>query len=115
MAHRAFRTSAPNVTQSIRRKNMGVNHRKTKRPLKPFRQFLPESFRGTRHRRASANALNEVIEESDDVAITDAAMVMIGSELSVSERKALSDGFANDLKEMRDRGGLIIAIAVASE
>ena len=41
--------------------------------------------------------------------------MLIGSELSGSERKALSNGFANDLKEMRDRGGSIIAIAVASE
>jgi hypothetical protein len=94
---------------------MGVDHTIQRRPLKPFRQFLPESFRGTRHGRASANALNEVIEASNDAVITDAAMVIIGSELSVSERKSLSDGFANDLKEMRARGGSIIAIAVASE
>ena len=43
------------------------------------------------------------------------AMVIIGSQLSVSERQSLIDGFANDLKEMRDGGGSIIAIAVASE
>ena len=44
----------------------------------------------------SANALNEIIEESNEADITDAAMAIIGSELSVSERKSLSDAFVSD-------------------
>ena len=84
-----------------------------KRPLKLFRQFLPDGFRGARHGRASANALNEVIEESDDVAITDATSVIIGSELSGGERRALCDGFVSDVKEICENGHLVMAIAVA--
>jgi hypothetical protein len=48
-------------------------------------------------------------------AITDATSVIIGSELPVIERRSLSDGFANDIKEMCEGERLIIAIAVALE
>jgi hypothetical protein len=84
-----------------------------KRPLKPFKQFLPESFRGARHGRASGNALNEAIRESNDRDITDATSVIIGSELSLSERKSLIDGFVNYIEEMCEAGRSIMAIAVA--
>jgi hypothetical protein len=94
---------------------MGGNHTKQKRRLKPFKHFVAERFRGTRQWRASGNALNEAIEESDDAVITDAASVIIGSELSASERKSLSDGFVSDIKQMCKSGRSIVAIAVALE
>ena len=45
-------------------------------------------------------ALNEIIEESNDADITDATSVIVGSELSLSERKSLIDGFVNYIEEM---------------
>jgi hypothetical protein len=80
---------------------MGVNHTIPKQPLKPFRHFLPESFCGTRRGRASVNALNRVIEESNDTDITDATSIIIGSELPLSERRLLVDGFVNYLRTIR--------------
>jgi hypothetical protein len=47
--------------------------------------------------------------------ITDAATVIIGSELSASERKLLMNSFGNDLKKMSEGGGTIMAMAVALE
>jgi hypothetical protein len=116
MARGAFQTSALKCKNSIRRNHMGVNHTIPKRPLKPFRQFLPESFRDARQARASGNALKEeAFEESNDAVITDAATVFIGSELSLTERKSLKDGFVDDIREMCDDGRSLVAIAVALE
>jgi hypothetical protein len=93
---------------------MGVNHTIPKRPLKPFREFLPESLRGTRRGRASANVLNEAIGgEPNDTDITDAASVIIGRELTRSERKSLIDGFVNYIEEMCEIGSTVMATAVA--
>jgi hypothetical protein len=92
---------------------MEVNHTIPKRPLKRFRLFLPESLRGTRHGRASGNAFKEVINAANATDITDATSVIIGSELSLSERKSLIDGFVNYIEEMCEAGRSIMAIAVA--
>ena len=54
-------------------------------------------------------------EETDDQDITDAATVIIGSELSVSERKRLANDLLIDIRKMSERGDTIIAIAVALE
>ena len=64
------------------------------------------------HRRLG---LNVVEEETDDSEIADAATVIIGSELSASGRRSLSDDFVNGIMKMTERGGTIIAIAVALE
>jgi len=50
--------------------------------------------------------------EAYDTDITDAASVIIGSELTLSARKALSDSFVNDINKMCEGRGLIVAIAV---
>ena len=52
-------------------------------------------------------------EETDDQYITDAATVIIGSELSASERKRLTDDLLTDIRKMSERGDTIIATAVA--
>jgi hypothetical protein len=54
-------------------------------------------------------------EETDDQDITDAATVIIGSELSASERQLLRDGLINDIRKMSESGGTIIATVVALE
>jgi hypothetical protein len=54
-------------------------------------------------------------EETDDQDITDAATVIIGSELPVSERKRLTDDLLSDIMKMSKRGATIRAIAVALE
>jgi hypothetical protein len=58
---------------------------------------------------------NVLEEETDDRDITDAATVIIPSELSVSERKRLTDDLLIDIRKMSERGDTIIAIAVALE
>ena len=51
----------------------------------------------------------------DEKDITDATTVIIGSELSVSERRRLTDDLLTDIRKMSERGDTIIAIAVALE
>ena len=45
-----------------------------------------------------------MIEASNDTDITDATSVIIGSELALSERKSLIDGFVNYIEERREKG-----------
>ena len=79
--------------------------------LRKFREFIQDG-----HRPASRGLeLNVLEEETHDSEITDAATVIIGSELSASERKLLADSFVNDLKKMSEGGGTIMAMAVAFE
>ena len=59
--------------------------------------------------------LNFWEEETDDSGIADAATVIIGSELSASERRSLSDSFVDGIRRMSERGRTIMAIAVALE
>jgi hypothetical protein len=77
--------------------------------LRKFREFVRDRQRHV-SRRLEPNVLEE---ETDDQDITDAATVIIGSELSVSERKRLTDDLLIDIRKMSKRGDTIIAIAVA--
>ena len=79
--------------------------------LRKFREFVRDRQRPV-SRRLEPNVLEE---ETDDQDITDAATVIIGSELSVSERKRLTDDLLVDIRKMSERGDKIIAIAVALE
>ena len=54
-------------------------------------------------------------EEADDQDITDAATVIIGSELSVSERQSLRDDLINYITKMSERGDTVITTIVAFE
>jgi hypothetical protein len=79
--------------------------------LRKFREFG-----GDGHMRVSKRWEPNVLEEEvDDKDITDATTVIIGSELSVSERRRLTDDLLTDIRKMSERGDTIIAIAVASE
>jgi hypothetical protein len=79
--------------------------------LRKFREFVRDRQRPV-SRRLEPNVLEE---ETDDRDITDAATVIIPSELSVSERKRLTDDLLIDIRKMSERGDTIIAIAVALE
>ena len=79
--------------------------------LRKFREFIQDG-----HRPASRGwELNVLEEETHDSEITDAATVIIGSELSAGNRMSLMDSFVNDLKKMSEGGGTIMAMAVALE
>ena len=53
--------------------------------------------------------------DTDASELADAATVIIGSELSASERRSLTGDFIYGVEKMRERGSTIIAIAVALE
>ena len=79
--------------------------------LRKFREFVRDG-----HMRISKRWEPNVLEEEvDDKDITDATTVIIGSELSVSERRRLTDDLLTHIRKMSERGDTIIAIAVASE
>jgi hypothetical protein len=73
--------------------------------LRKFREFVRD-----RQRHVSKRWENVLEEEVDDKDITDATTVIVGSELSLSERRRLTD-----IRKMSERGDTIIAIAVALE
>ena len=79
--------------------------------LRKFREFIRDGQRPV-SRRLEANVLEE---EADDQDITDAATVIIGSELSVSERQSLRDDLINYITKMSERGVTVIATIVAFE
>ena len=79
--------------------------------LRKFREFIRDRQR-TVSRRLERNVLEE---ETDDRDITDAATVIIDSELSVSERRRLTDDLLTDIRKMSEREDTIIAIVVALE
>jgi hypothetical protein len=79
--------------------------------LRKFREFVRDRQRPV-SRRLEPNVLEE---EMDDRDITDAATVIIPSELSVSERERLTDDLLVDIRKMCERRDTIIAIAVALE
>jgi hypothetical protein len=79
--------------------------------LRKFKKFIQDHEMPV-SRRFGSNVLEE---ETDDSGIADAATVIIGSELSTSEREALSDSFVDGIRRMSERGGTIMAIAVALE
>ena len=78
--------------------------------LRKFKEFIRD-----RQRPVSRRLTNVLKEETDDQDITDAATVVIGSELSASERKRLTDDLLTDIRKMSERGDTIIATAVALE
>jgi len=78
--------------------------------LRKFREFIRD--RRPVSRRLELNVLGE---ETDDQDITDAATVIIGSDLSTDERQLLRDGLIDDIRKMSESGRTIIAIAVALE
>jgi hypothetical protein len=94
-----------------------LNAKKTKRTrrrimsLRKFREFIQDGHRPA----SSGSELNVLEEETHDSEITDAATVIIGSELSTSERKLLADSLVNDVKKMSEGGGTIMAMAVVLE
>jgi len=77
--------------------------------LRKFREFIRDRQRPV-SRRLEPNVLEE---ETDDQDITDVATVIIGSELSVSERKRLTDDLLFGIRKMSERGDTIVATAVA--
>jgi hypothetical protein len=79
--------------------------------LRKLRDIVPDGQR-LASRRLEPNVSGE---ETYDQDITDAATVIIGSELSASERKRLTDDLLIDIRKMSERGDTIIAIAVAME
>ena len=79
--------------------------------LRKFKKFIQDHEKPV-SRRLELNVLEE---ETDDSEIADAATVIIGSELSASERRSLSDDFVNGIEKMSERGSTIIAMAVALE
>ena len=87
-----------------------TNHIISKRRLKPFKQFLPECFSGTRQREALGKKLNE---EALDWAITGASAIVIDSALTDEERAKAINDFAEDIANMS--GERIVAIAVVTD
>jgi hypothetical protein len=79
--------------------------------LGKFREFIRDRQRPV-SRRLELNVLEE---ETDGQDITDAATVIIGSELPASERRRLTDDLLTDIRKMSEGEGTIIAIAVAFE
>ena len=79
--------------------------------LRSFKKFMQD------HKKPVLRQLelNVFGEETDDSEIADTATVIIGSELSASERRSLSDEFVDGIEKMSERGSTIIAIAVALE
>jgi hypothetical protein len=78
--------------------------------LRKLREFIRD--RRPVSRRSELNVLGE---ETDDQDITDAATVIIGSDLSTDERQLLRDGLIDDIRKMSESGGTIIATVVALE
>jgi len=79
--------------------------------LQTFKKFIRD-YQKPISRRLGLSVLGE---ETDDSDIADASTVIIGSELSLGERKSLSDAFIDSIRRMGERGGTIMAIAVELE
>ena len=79
--------------------------------LRKFREFVRDCQTPV-SRRLEPDVLEE---ETDDQDITDAATVIIGSELSLSERKRLTDDLLIGIRKMSESGDTIIATVVALE
>jgi hypothetical protein len=77
--------------------------------LRTFRSFIRDGQRPVSTRAGRSN----LKEQTDDADITDAAMAIIGSELSASKRQSLSDSFIRDITKMTNDGRSIMAIVVA--
>ena len=80
------------------------------RRLKPFKQFLPGCFRGTRQREALGKKLTE---DTVDLAITGASAIVIDSTSTDEERAEAINDFAEDIANMS--GERIVAIAIVCD
>ena len=87
-----------------------TNHIVPKRRLKPFKQFLPECFGGTRQREALGKKLTE---ETLDWAITGASAIVIDSTSTDEERAKAINDFAEEIANMN--GERIVAIAIVTD
>jgi hypothetical protein len=76
-----------------------------------LRDIVPDGQRPV-SRRLEPNVLEYDIVDQD---ITDAATVVIGSELSVNARKRLTDDLLIGIRKMSEDGGTIVATVVALE
>jgi hypothetical protein len=79
--------------------------------MRKFKEFIQDSQKSV----SGQLQLNILEGETDDSEIADAATVIIGSELSTRERETLSESFVDGIRRMSERGGTIMAIAVALE
>ena len=79
--------------------------------LRKLRDIVPDGLRPVSRRLE----LNVSGEETYDQDITDAATVVIGSELALSKRKRLTDNLLIGIRQMSESGGTIIATVVALE
>ena len=87
-----------------------TNHIISKRRLRPFKQFWPECFRGTRQREALGKKLTE---ETLDLAIIGASAMLIDNALTDDERAKAINDFAKEIANMN--GERIVAIAVVTD
>ena len=87
-----------------------TKHIISKRRLKPFKQFLPECFGGTRQREGLGKKLTE---ETLDLAITGASAIVIDSTSTDDERSKAINDFAEDIANMS--GERIVAIAIVTD
>jgi hypothetical protein len=79
--------------------------------LRKLREFIRDGQRPV-SRPLEPNVLEE---ETVDQDVTDAATVIIGSELSASERQSLRDDLINYITKMAERGDTVIVTVVAFE
>jgi hypothetical protein len=89
---------------------MEANRTPPKRPLKPFRAFLPERLRGKLKGRTSGKRLSE---ETLEGTIMGGSAIVIGSTATERERATAIHGFVEDINDME--GEKVFAIAVAFE
>jgi hypothetical protein len=82
---------------------MAATQAKSKRLLKPFWRYIAEGYR--------PNALEQIGER----VIMEAKAVIVGTDISPSERKSLIEGFYEAISAMNDSGGKIVATAVVVE
>jgi len=94
------RGCAPIAIEAIRKREMGVNHSRPKRQLKPFRKLIAERCGG---------ALSEEVAER---VIMEAKAVVIGNDISPNERESIIEGFCEAIRTMNNSGSRIIATAV---
>jgi hypothetical protein len=79
--------------------------------LRKLRDIVPDGQRPV-SRRLEPDVLED---DTDDQDITDAATVVIGSELPLSKRKRLTDNLLIGIRKMSESGGTIVATVVALE
>jgi hypothetical protein len=76
---------------------MVTNQAKSKRGLKPFRQFIRERFHHAENKRAMGRVINE---EAVEMTGTATAAIILANDLTPQERQDIIDGFAADIADM---------------